>query len=65
MGARSMKRYDTLDELVVALCKDFLRRERLISNPATSHRTKGIRKGFLKLHWKGRRENVSFLSLLV
>ena len=40
MGARSMKRYDTLDELVVALCKDFTRRERLISNPATSHRTK-------------------------
>ena len=39
MGAKAVRR-DTLEEVVVALCKDFSRRERLIANPATSHRTR-------------------------
>ena len=39
MGARLIKR-DTLDELVVALCKDFGRRERALMRSDISHRTK-------------------------
>ena len=39
MGKRAVM-VDTLDELVVLLCKDFLRRERMLACPEISHRTK-------------------------
>ena len=41
MGAwTKVTKKDTLDELIVALCKDFRRRERTINHINTSHRTK-------------------------
>ena len=39
MGSRAVKK-DTLDELVVSLCKDYKRRERSLAYQNLSHRTK-------------------------
>ena len=40
MGTTRGVRVDTLDELIVALCRDYERRERSILRSDTSHRTK-------------------------
>ena len=40
MGRRGVKIVDTLDDLIVSLCRDYFRREKAISLPGLSHRTK-------------------------
>lgn len=39
MGSRAIKK-DTLDELIIVLCKDYRRRERSLTYQNLSHRTK-------------------------